>query len=66
METASRTIARMWDDIKGYECFVRKRGDDWVLTLERAGEIIREATVESPGEAIRLSEEYKKGVRPDP
>jgi len=61
MESASRTIAKMWAR-KGYECFVHKRGDDWVVTLSQQGQVLRESKVESPGEAIRLSEELLKSL----
>jgi len=60
MELTSRTIARMWKGVSGYECYIRKNGDEWVLTLERRGSIVKQSKVESPGEAIRLSEALRK------
>ena len=60
MELTSRTIARMWKGVSGYECYIRKNGDEWVLTLERGGSILKESKVESPGEAIRLSESLRR------
>jgi len=46
--------------VSGYECYIRKNGDEWVLTLERQGSIVKQSKVESPGEAIRLSEALRK------
>jgi len=60
MELTHRTIARMWKDVSGYECYLLKSGDEWVLTLEREDRVLKESTVESPGEAIRLSESLRK------
>ena len=60
MEITNRTIARMWKDVSGYECYILKSGDEWVLTLERGGSILKEFKVESPGEAIRLSKALRK------
>jgi|GraSoiStandDraft_46_1057282.scaffolds.fasta_scaffold287722_2 hypothetical protein len=57
MVTADRTIAKMWTHAGGYDCYVRKRADQWLLTLEKAGTVLKESVVESPGEAIRKSEE---------
>lgn len=56
MENAGRTIARMWKRVSGYECSVRKRGNEWMLVLEQDGRLITETPVESPGEAIRRAE----------
>ena len=60
MENANRTIAKMWTRKGGYECYVHKRGDEWLLTLSKSGQVVKELTVESPGDAIRLSEELLK------
>ncbi len=60
MEITHRTIARMWKDVSGYECYILKSGDEWVLTLEREGRVLKESRVESPGEAIRLSDALRK------
>ena len=60
MELTHRTIARMWKGMSGYECYICKSGDGWVLTLEREGRVLKESKVESPGEAIRLSEVLRK------
>ena len=60
MEITHRTIARMWKGVSGYELYIRKSGDEWVLTLERGGRIVKESKVESPGEAIRLSKALRK------
>ena len=60
MEITHRTIARMWKGMSGYECYICKSGDGWVLTLEREGHVLKESKVESPGEAIRLSEVLRK------
>ena len=60
MEITHRTIARMWKGVSGYECYILKSGDEWVLTLEREGSVLKESKVESPGEAIRLSESLRK------
>jgi hypothetical protein len=62
METAGRTIAKMWKHSGGYECYVKKRGDDWMLTLEQSGRILHESKVESPGEAIRKSDDLHRTV----
>jgi len=61
MKTASRTIARMWKR-RGFECSIHKHGDEWVLRLEQDGRILDESQVESPGEAIRKSEELLKSI----
>ena len=60
MEITNRTIARMWKGLSGYECYIRKSGDEWMLTLERGDRIVKESKVESPGEAIRLSEALRQ------
>ena len=60
MEITHRTIARMWKDVSGYECYICKSGDEWVLTLEREGFVLKESKVESPGEAIRMSDALRK------
>ena len=62
MELSTRTIARMWKGVSGYECYILKSGDEWVLTLERAGSILKEFKIESAGEAIRLSEALRAGI----
>ena len=61
MELTSRTIARMWNRT-GYACYVQKRGDEWMLTLEMNGQVLRESVVDSPGEAIRQSDELFKSI----
>ena len=60
MEITHRTIARMWKGVSGYECYICKSGDEWMLTLERGGRVLKESKVESPGEAIRLSESLRR------
>ena len=60
MENANRAIARMWKHADGYECYVRKRGNDWLLTLEKSGRVVKESLVESPGDAIRQAEELRR------
>ncbi len=55
---SGQTVARMWTRPNGYACFVHKRNDQWVVTLEQAGRIMSEAAVEGPGEAIRRAEEF--------
>ena len=42
MEPTDRTIARLWKHAGGYECYVHKRGDVWLLTLEQ--ELLRTLT----------------------
>lgn len=62
METANRTIAKMWNHGDGHECYLRKIGNVWMLTLERAGTILNEMPVDSPGEAIRQADELRRNL----
>jgi hypothetical protein len=64
MEPTHRTIAKLWKHAGGYECYVHKRGDVWLLTLEQSGRVVKETPVESPGEAIRTSQELLRTLTP--
>jgi hypothetical protein len=64
MELTDRTIAKLWEHAGGYECYVHKRGDVWLLTLEQSGRVLRETPVESPGDAIRTSQELLSTLPP--
>lgn len=57
------TIAKMWSRPDGHECYVHKHGDAWVVTLERNGQVLRESNVESPGDALRMSAEFRVVAR---
>jgi hypothetical protein len=61
MEPANRAIAKMWKH-RGHECIVFKRGNQWVITLTKENRTLNEAIVESPGEAIRLADEWFQGL----
>jgi hypothetical protein len=58
----NRTIAKLWKRTDGHECLVHKCGNEWLVTLTLDGRVIREATIESPGEALRLSEEWFRAL----
>jgi len=63
MEAASRSIAILWKGVQGHKCFLKKEGDEWVITLEAHGKPVSCFAVEGPGEALRLSEELLRTVK---
>ena len=52
-------IAVLWRKADGTSCVLTKRGTTLVLSLQLFGNIQREQTVESPGEAIDLANRWK-------
>jgi len=53
----------MWSRAGGYECYMHWRGQECLLALKKSGVLLLESKVDSPREAIQLSEELFKSLR---
>jgi hypothetical protein len=55
-----RAIARFWTRPDGATCLLHKREDGWWLTIQRDDEIIKELSLPSPRDALKIAKEWRE------